>query len=171
MIPAQFDYVRPAAMHEALQILVDREGEAKILSGGYSLLPLLKLRLASPALLVDIRDLDGLDEIVETTDGLRIGGSRHPSPDPREPGRRRGLSVADRRRRRDRRSAGPQLGHDRWLVRPRRPVVGLAGRAASRRTPRSSCGARRARGPSRPADFFVDTFQTAIEPTELLTEV
>src|SRR5476651_971857 len=74
MIPAQFDYVRPAAMHEALQILVEREGDAKILSGGYSLLPLLKLRLASPALLVDIRDLDGLDEIVETTDGLRIGG-------------------------------------------------------------------------------------------------
>ena len=47
MIPAQFDYVRPAALHEALQILVDREGDAKILSGGYSLLPLLKLRLAA----------------------------------------------------------------------------------------------------------------------------
>ena len=43
-------------------------------SGGYSLLPLLKLRLASPTLLVDIRDLDGLDEIIETDDGLRIGG-------------------------------------------------------------------------------------------------
>ncbi|MGH2511556.1 MAG: FAD binding domain-containing protein, partial [Candidatus Limnocylindrales bacterium] len=74
MIPAQFDYVRPAAMHEALQILADRQGEAKILSGGYSLLPLLKLRLASPALLVDIQDLDGLDEVIETDDGLRIGG-------------------------------------------------------------------------------------------------
>ena len=74
MIPAQFDYVRPAGLQEALQILVDREGDAKVLSGGYSLLPLLKLRLAQPALLVDIRDIDGLDGIVETDDGLRIGG-------------------------------------------------------------------------------------------------
>ena len=51
MIPAQFDYVRPAAMHEALQILADREGEAKVLSGGYSLLPLAEApaRLAGPA--------------------------------------------------------------------------------------------------------------------------
>ena len=84
MIPAQFDYVRPAALHEALQILVDREGDAKILAGGYSLLPLLKLRLASPALLVDtISGQRRLDEMVEySSDGPR-GGRGHPSPDPR----------------------------------------------------------------------------------------
>ena len=52
MIPGQFDYVRPANMHDALRILADREGDAKVLSGGYSLLPLIKLRLAQPALLV-----------------------------------------------------------------------------------------------------------------------
>ena len=74
MIPGQFDYVRPANRHDALRILADREGEAKVLSGGYSLLPLIKLRLAQPALLVDIRDVDGLDGIVETDDELRIGG-------------------------------------------------------------------------------------------------
>ena len=74
MIPAQFDYVRPADLDEALRILSEREGEAKVLSGGYSLLPLLKLRLAQPGLLVDIRDVAGLDGIVETDDGLRIGG-------------------------------------------------------------------------------------------------
>ena len=73
MIPGQFDYVRPAGLHDALRILSEREGEAKILSGGYSLLPLLKLRLAQPGLLVDIRDIDGLDVIVETDDALRIG--------------------------------------------------------------------------------------------------
>ncbi|HEY7826787.1 MAG TPA: FAD binding domain-containing protein, partial [Candidatus Limnocylindrales bacterium] len=73
MIPAQFDYVRPAAMHEALQILTDREGEAKVLSGGYSLLPLLKLRLASPALVVDIGHVAGLDGIAEQDGELRIG--------------------------------------------------------------------------------------------------
>ena len=59
MIPAQFDYVRPANLDEALRILPDREGEAKLLSGGYSLLPLIKLRLAQPGLLVDLRDVDG----------------------------------------------------------------------------------------------------------------
>jgi carbon-monoxide dehydrogenase medium subunit len=73
MIPAQFDYVRPASLDEALRILTDREGEAKVLAGGYSLIPLLKLRLAQPGLLVDLRDVGGLDGIVETDDELRIG--------------------------------------------------------------------------------------------------
>jgi len=73
MIPGQFDYVRPVNLDETLRILKDREGEAKLLSGGYSLLPLIKLRLAQPALLVDLRDVAGLDAIVETDDYLSIG--------------------------------------------------------------------------------------------------
>jgi len=73
MIPGQFDYVRPANLDEVLRILKEREGEAKLLSGGYSLLPLIKLRLAQPALLVDLRDIDGMDTIIETDDFLRIG--------------------------------------------------------------------------------------------------
>ena len=73
MIPAQFDYVRPGDLDETLRILKDREGEAKLLSGGYSLLPLIKLRLAQPGLLVDLRDVSGLDGITETDDYLRIG--------------------------------------------------------------------------------------------------
>ena len=48
MIPGQFDYVRPGDLDETLRILKDRKGEAKLLSGGYSLLPLIKLRLRSP---------------------------------------------------------------------------------------------------------------------------
>ena len=74
MIPGQFDYVRPGTLDEALRILKDREGEAKILSGGYSLIPLIKLRLAQPALLVDIQAVGGLDGIVRTDDDWRIGG-------------------------------------------------------------------------------------------------
>ena len=73
MIPAQFDYVRPGSLDEALRILQDREGEAKVLSGGYSLIPLLKLRLAQPGLLVDIGAVDGLDSVVETDDHLVMG--------------------------------------------------------------------------------------------------
>ena len=73
MIPAPFDYVRPPDLDGALKILSEREGEAKLISGGYSLLPLMKLRLAQPGLLVDLRDVGGLDGIVETDDELRIG--------------------------------------------------------------------------------------------------
>src|SRR6187455_51691 len=73
MIPARFDYVRPGDLDETLAILKDRQGDAKLLSGGYSLIPLIKLRLAQPALLVDLRDVAGLDGIVETDDYLRIG--------------------------------------------------------------------------------------------------
>jgi len=74
MIPAAFEYVRPPSLAAALRVLREREGEAKLLAGGYSLLPLLKLRLAQPGILVDLRDVDGLDGIVETKSELRIGG-------------------------------------------------------------------------------------------------
>src|SRR3954453_22722181 len=80
MIPGQFDYVRPGSLDEALRILKDREGEAKILSGGYSLIPLLKLRLAQPGVLVDIQAVGGLDGIVRTDDDWRIGSpATHPA--------------------------------------------------------------------------------------------
>jgi len=169
MIPAQFDYVRPAAMHEALQILVDRDGDAKILSGGYSLLPLLKLRLASPALLVDIRDIDGLDDIVETTDGLRIGGRathRQIHENPVVAGYPMLVDAAGGigdPQVRNWGTIGGSCAHadpsSDW------PAVLLATNASI--VLQSAAGARTvpARG------FFVDTFQTAIEPTELLTEV
>lgn len=74
MIPPQFDYVRPGTLDEVLAVLRDREGEAKLLSGGFSLLPLLKLRLAQPELLVDLHDVQGLDGIAEDDQYLRIGG-------------------------------------------------------------------------------------------------
>jgi len=85
MIPGQFDYVRPGDLDETLRILKDREGEAKLLSGGYSLLPLIKLRLAQPALLVDLRDVSGLDGIAESDDYLSIGARAVLSPMPTQP--------------------------------------------------------------------------------------
>ena len=54
MIPAAFDYARPASLDEALNLLAQGGGEAKILAGGQSLLPLMRLRLASPSKLIDI---------------------------------------------------------------------------------------------------------------------
>ena len=74
MIPSAFEYLRPSDLGEALRMLKDREGEAKVLAGGFSLLPLLKLRLAQPAVLVDLRDVGGLDKIGQTGGEFRIGG-------------------------------------------------------------------------------------------------
>jgi aerobic carbon-monoxide dehydrogenase medium subunit len=73
MIPAAFDYHRPSTLDEALKLLKQHGDEAKVLSGGMSLLPMLKLRLASFAHLVDINRLPGLDYIKEEKGTLRIG--------------------------------------------------------------------------------------------------
>ena len=60
MIPAEFDYVAPASIDEALSALSSGGEDAKLLAGGHSLIPLMKLRLAAPAMLVDLRRVDGL---------------------------------------------------------------------------------------------------------------
>ena len=170
MIPAQFDYVRPADLDETLRILKDREGEAKLLSGGYSLLPLIKLRLAQPALLVDLRDVAGLDGIVETDDALRIGA----------------------------RATHRQI-HEAAIVRDRYPLLhdvtaiigdpqvrnwGTIGGSVAHADPASDwpavllatsativCRSQSGERVIAARDFFLDTFTTAIEPTEVLTEV
>lgn len=73
MIPAQFDYVRPATLDEAIQALADGGEDAKIIAGGQSLMPLLRLRLAYPELLVDVGHLAGLRGVTDTGDALLIG--------------------------------------------------------------------------------------------------
>ena len=73
MIPAAFDYHRADTLDEALKLLKKHGDDAKVLSGGMSLLPMLKLRLASFAHLVDINRVPGLDYIKEEKGTLRIG--------------------------------------------------------------------------------------------------
>src|SRR5947208_3532903 len=73
MIPPTFDYYAPATIPEAVSLLGRLGDEAKILSGGQSLLPLLKLRLAHPTHLVDIGRIPGLDYIKEEGGFLKIG--------------------------------------------------------------------------------------------------
>lgn len=72
MIPAQFQYAAPASIPDAIALLQSNP-DAKILSGGQSLIPLMKFRLAQPALLVDINNIDGLDYIREENGWLKIG--------------------------------------------------------------------------------------------------
>ena len=72
MIPPQFDYHAPGSLDEALGLLGSLD-DAKVMSGGQSLLPMLKLRLASPANIVDIGRIPGLDTLAEEDGFLRIG--------------------------------------------------------------------------------------------------
>jgi carbon-monoxide dehydrogenase medium subunit len=73
VIPAEFDYVRPSSLDEALSELRDGGEDAKLLAGGHSLLPLMKLRLAAPTLLVDLGGVPDLAGIVRTNGDWRIG--------------------------------------------------------------------------------------------------
>ncbi|HEY7132276.1 MAG TPA: xanthine dehydrogenase family protein subunit M [Candidatus Limnocylindrales bacterium] len=169
MIPAPFDYVRPPDLDGALQALADHEGEAKVLSGGYSLLPLIKLRMAQPGLLVDIQDVAGLDGIAETDDQLRIGArATHRQIHENEIVQRYPLlhdvsgGIGD-----------PQVRN--W---------GTIGGSVAHADPASDwpaallavnatvvCRGRSGEREIAARDFFLDTFTTAIEPTEVLTEV
>ena len=73
MIPATFDYVRASSLAQAIDLLRDDPGGTKLLAGGHTLLPALKLRLASPELLVDIGGIAELKGIEISDTGVRIG--------------------------------------------------------------------------------------------------
>ena len=73
MIPPPFDYVAPDSVDDAIQALVQGDEDAKLLAGGHSLIPLMKMRFAAPSLLVDLRKIDGIRGIEPTDSGHRIG--------------------------------------------------------------------------------------------------
>ncbi len=74
MFPANFDYVAPTTVNEAVKLLAEHGEDAKVLAGGQSLIPLMKLRFAAPLLLIDINRIEGLDDITLDKAGtLRIG--------------------------------------------------------------------------------------------------
>jgi aerobic carbon-monoxide dehydrogenase medium subunit len=73
MLPPPFDYVAPRSLDEVLDLLAEHGDEAKVLAGGQSLIPVLKLRMGAPAWLVDINRLGGLGELAEDGGWLRVG--------------------------------------------------------------------------------------------------
>src|SRR6202011_1209945 len=73
MFPAAFDYRSPSTLEEALAVLAERGDDAKVMAGGMSLIPLLKLRFSQPALVVDIGRLPGLTDIKRDDGHVRIG--------------------------------------------------------------------------------------------------
>ena len=73
MFPSEFEYVAPSSLDEALAVLAERGDDAKVLAGGQSLIPLMKLRFAAPALIVDVNRIPGLDTLAEDGGALRVG--------------------------------------------------------------------------------------------------
>jgi carbon-monoxide dehydrogenase medium subunit len=78
MIPSAFEYARPSTVDDAVRVLAEAGEDAKLLAGGQSLIPVLRLRMAAPALLVDLGRVEGLRGVTESGDELVIGAmTRH----------------------------------------------------------------------------------------------
>jgi aerobic carbon-monoxide dehydrogenase medium subunit len=73
MIPAAFEYKRASSVEDALRLLEEHGDDAKLLAGGHSLIPMMKLRLATPAVLIDIAEIPNLDRITVTGNRVTIG--------------------------------------------------------------------------------------------------
>ena len=170
MIPAQFDYVRAGSVDEALSALGDHGDDAKVLAGGHSLLPLMKLRLATPAVLVDVGRLSDLSYVRDAGDHVAIGAlTRH-----------RDLQTSDLLRR-----AAPIVAHVAGLVGdPQVRHRGTIGGSVAHGDPASDLpavvlalgGRLVARGPGgerviEATDFFRGFLETALAPDELLVEL
>src|SRR5438105_14747142 len=78
MIPAAFEYARATSVQEAVSLLKQHGEDAKVLAGGHSLVPLMRLRLAQPSALIDINPIKDLNYIVRENGKLRVGAlTRH----------------------------------------------------------------------------------------------
>ncbi|MBB4664877.1 FAD binding domain-containing protein [Conexibacter arvalis] len=166
MIPSAFDYAAPDSLDVALQTLADGGEEAKPLAGGHSLLPLMKLRLAAPTLLVDLRRVPGLRSVEREDGSWRIGAlTRHADLQGRRElgavGEATAL-IADQQVR-NRGTIGGSLAHGDPAS--DLPTVLLAMEGAV--TVRGGAGTREITA----ADLFQDYLTTAVAPGEILTEV
>jgi carbon-monoxide dehydrogenase medium subunit len=170
MKPAPFDYIAPTSLDEALEILAKRADEAKLLAGGQSLVPLLNMRLARPALLVDLNRLSDL-AYIRTDDGVvRVGAltrqravERSPVVGQRVPLLAAATEYVGHPAIRNRGTVGGSLAHGDPVS--ELPCVAVALEAAL--VARGPKGERRI-----PADgFFQSVFTTLLEPNEVLTEV
>src|SRR5262245_39848756 len=170
MLRGAFDYVEPGILPEAIALLQQHGDDAKILAGGHSLIPLMKLRLAQPAMLIDINHIAGLAYIKEEGGYLRIGAlTREADLDASELVRARYPLLADTARV----IADP-------LVRNMATVGGnLAHADPANDHPATMLAYGAEIVPTGPngervipiADFFTGLFATALEPNEILTEI
>ncbi|MEU1271513.1 xanthine dehydrogenase family protein subunit M [Streptomyces sp. NPDC005799] len=170
MIPPAFEYARPASVDEAVRALAEAGEEAKVLAGGQSLLPLLRLRLAFPELVVDVGRIPELRGVREDGDTLVIGAMTTHHDVVTDPLVRRhaGLlaaataTVADPAVR-HRGTLGGSLAHADPAGDLPAVILTLGGELVAQGP--------RGRRTVAAGDFFVDYLQSALEPDELLVEV
>ena len=166
MIPAEFDYVAPDTLEDAISALRGGGEDAKLLAGGHSLLPLMKLRLAAPALLVDLRKVGGLFGASRENGGWRIGAMTTHSEleHTAELGilARAAGTIADPQVR-NRGTIGGSLAHGD----PASDLPAVVLIAEGSVTVQGSGGERSIAA----GDLFEDYLETSIGPDEVLTEV
>ena len=170
MYPPRFDYLAPTSVEEVIAALGEHAGDAKVMAGGQSLIPVLKLRIASVGTVVDINGVSGLDRISEEAGELRIGALVRHAQAERSPilTKRYGLLGSTARL-----VADP-------LVRNRGTICGSLAHA----DPQGDWGAAMlaargsvvARGPNGERTIPVDElalgpFMSTLEPDEVITEV
>ncbi|HET7661972.1 MAG TPA: xanthine dehydrogenase family protein subunit M [Oryzihumus sp.] len=169
MIPAQFDYYAPTSVEEALQLLRQAE-DAKVLAGGQSLIPVLRLRLAAPATVIDLGRIDTLRGVRDDGDAVVIGAmtphhevADHPLV--REHARLLALATET--------VADPQVRHRGTLggalvhADPAGDLLAPALALEAQLVIQGSGGTRTVDA----SDFFQDLFTTAVGEDELLTEI
>lgn len=170
MIPAQFDYVAPPTVEDALQALAEGGEDAKVLAGGQSLLPVMRMRLNAPSLVVDLGRIDSLRGVRDDGDAIVIGAMTTHSDVFHDPLVREHATVICEA---IEQLADPQVRHR-----------GTFGGALAHADPAGDLGAPALAlgatftiaGPSgtrtvEADDFFEDLFTTAIGDGELLTEI
>jgi carbon-monoxide dehydrogenase medium subunit len=171
VIPAEFDYVAPASVDEALAALADAgDREVKVLAGGQSLMPVLRLRMAAPELVVDLGRIAELRGVRDDGDAIVIGAMTTHDDVTREPlVRQHALLLAEAARTvadpqiRHRGTFGGSLAHADPAGDMPAPALALdaemviAGSSGRRTVPA--------------AGFFQDLFTTALDETEILVEI
>jgi aerobic carbon-monoxide dehydrogenase medium subunit len=170
MIPAKFEYVRPSTVDDAVRALADGGEDAKVIAGGQSLMPLLRLRLAYPDLLVDVGSLDELRGVTDAGDSLVIGARTTHHDVVRDPliAQHCGLlaeaagTVADPAVR-HRGTLGGSLAH----ADPAGDLPAVAVALGAVFLVRGPGGEREIAA----GDFFVDYLTTSLQPGEILTGI
>jgi aerobic carbon-monoxide dehydrogenase medium subunit len=170
VIPAQFEYVAPTTLEDALQALSEAGDDAKIIAGGQSLLPVLRMRLNAPEVVIDLGRIESLRGVRDDGDAIVIGAMTRHADVLTDPLVRENAFVITKA---VEVLADPQVRHR-----------GTFGGALAHADPAGDLGAPAlaldaefvvaGQGGTRTVaaeDFFVDLFTTALEDTEILTEV
>jgi aerobic carbon-monoxide dehydrogenase medium subunit len=166
MITAPFDYEAPESVEEAVRMLHDNGEDAKLLAGGHSLLPLMKVRLAAPTILIDLRRIPGLHGISRRNGDWRIGSmTRHADLQdaPALGVASRAASLIADQQVRNRGTIGGSLAHGDPASDLPAVVLAVDGQiTAQGRGGQRTIGA---------ADMFRDYLTTALEQDEVVTEI